>query len=261
MNNRLIKSGDRESRILTVLVIIMLAFTSVLNAKNHPDSTRNYKNNIRFNITNPMLFGKEFNVFNYERVITDHQTASIGAGRITFPNLVSFRTLDSIGIKSQRNDRGYNFSIDYRFYLKSENKHLAPRGVYIGPYYAYNHFRRDITWEYSSGSFSETVSTKVSFAANFIGAQLGYQFVLWDRVTIDMILLGPGKWYFKLKTEFDTSLSEKDEALLLEKLNEKFQEKFPGSDFIFSGGGFEATKSSNTSAVGFRYLINLGFRF
>jgi len=182
-------------------------------------------------------------------------------GRIDFPRLFESGLADSIGITNQQNDKGFNFSLDYRFYLRSENKHGAPRGVYIGPYYAYNHFSRELTWELNTDSHSGEVGTKVNMTANFIGAQLGYQFILWNRLSIDMILMGPGKWLFNMTTTFDTSLSPEDEALLLEQLNEKFKEKFPASDFVFSGEGFEAKKSTNTSATGLRYLVNIGFRF
>jgi hypothetical protein len=49
--------------------------------------------------------------------------------------------------------------------------------------------------------------------------------------------------------------------MLLEQLNEMLQEKFPGSDFVIKGGDFEAKRNSTTATVGFRYMINIGFRF
>jgi hypothetical protein len=73
--------------------------------------------------------------------------------------------------------------------------------------------------------------------------------------------MGPGWWSFNLKTAFDTSLPPEDEAMLLEKLNGLLQEKFPGSDLVIQGGGFNAKRSDFTSTAGFRYMINLGFRF
>jgi hypothetical protein len=225
------------------------------------DTAKHFKNTIRYNISNPMLFGWKYNVFGYERVIKEHQTASITFGRIAFPRLAEMDFIDSIGIQEQQNDKGLNFSLDYRFYLKNENKHGAPRGVYIGPYYSFNRFSRDLLWDINTSNFTGSVNTNIKLTGNFIGAQLGYQFILWDRLSIDMILMGPGKWFFNMKTTFDTSLSDEDETLLLEKLNEKFKEKFPGSNFVFTGGGFEAKKSANTSATGFRYMINIGFRF
>jgi len=250
-----------ESALRNIVVLLTVLLISASYTYGQTDTIIHFRNTIKYNITNPMLFGWKYNVIGYERVIKDYQTASISMGRIDFPRLFESGLADSIGITNQQNDKGFNFSLDYRFYLRSENKHGAPRGVYIGPYYAYNHFSRELTWELNTDSHSGEVGTKVNMTANFIGAQLGYQFILWNRLSIDMILMGPGKWLFNMTTTFDTSLSPEDEALLLEQLNEKFKEKFPASDFVFSGEGFEAKKSTNTSATGLRYLVNIGFRF
>jgi hypothetical protein len=91
--------------------------------------------------------------------------------------------------------------------------------------------------------------------------QLGYQFVFWDRLTLDLVLMGPGWWHLSMKSEFDTDLSDEDEALVLERLNALLEEKFPGTDFVFTGQGFEAKTNTSTDVMGLRYLINIGFRF
>jgi hypothetical protein len=249
-----------KSSIIKLLATALLFSCFALTGFSQKDSSKVFKNTIRFNITNPMLFGSDFNLFGYERVITKHQTASISIGKIGFPTFIG-SNFDSLSVNSQENSKGINVSVDYRFYLKKENKYNAPRGIYIGPYYAYNNFKRDLTWDLNTNDFTGQVGTSVNLTANLVGVQLGYQFVLWNRVSIDMILMGPGAWFFKLKTDFNTTLSEEDEALLLEKLNGIIQDKFPGSDLVIQGGGFEAKKTTSTSSVGFRYMINLGFRF
>lgn len=248
-----------NSAIKTTIALIILSTLSVLTCHGQKDSVKNFKNTIRFNITNPMLFSSKFNVIGYERVIKDYQTASINLGRSSFGTLL-FNS-DSLETKAETNDKGFNLSVDYRFYLKKENKFQAPRGAYIGPYYAYNFFSRDITWDLLSDTYDGEVVTGTNVNAHFIGAQLGYQFVFWNRLSVDIILMGPGLWHFNVKTGFDTNLSEEDETMVLEKLNEMLQENFPGSDLVFTGEGFEASKNTSTSSMGFRYMINLGFRF
>ena len=243
---------------LVVSIIMFLSFS--LPGSGQTDSTKNFKNTIRFNITNPMLFGSDFALVGYERVITRHQTASLSIGKIGFPTFVG-SNFDSLMVNSQENSKGFNISVDYRFYLKKENKYGAPRGVYLGPYYAFNNFSRDLTWDMSTTGYTGEVGTSINFMANLIGVQMGYQFVLWNRISIDMILMGPGAWFFNLKTDFNTTLSEEDEAILLEKLNGLIQDKFPGSDLVIQGGGFEAKKNTSTGSMGFRYMVNLGFRF
>jgi hypothetical protein len=257
----MVKIENRFRRFIIITTASIIFFLSVFQqGYGQKDSTRVLKNTIRFNITNPMLFGDDFALLGYERVITKHQTASISIGKIGFPSFIG-SNFDSLSVNGQENSKGFNVSVDYRFYLKKENKYGAPRGIYLGPYYAYNNFKRDLTWDMSKLGYSGDVGTSINFTANLVGVQMGYQFVLWNRVSIDMILMGPGAWFFKLKTDFNTTLSAEDEALLLEKLNGIIQDKFPGSDLVIQGGGFEAKKTTSTSSVGFRYMINLGFRF
>lgn len=244
----------------TVIILLTATILSSISLYGQTDTTKFFKNTIRVNVSNPMVFGWKFNVIGYERVINEHQSASISFGRTAFPSFTGSGN-DSLGVTNKFTDNGMNFSVDYRFYLKKENRYRAPHGIYLGPYYAYNSFERDQTWDLNTESFTGQVKTDIKINAHLTGVQLGYQFILWKRLAIDMILMGPGWWSFGLKTNFDTTLTPDDEALILEKINEALKEKFPGSDLVIQGGSFEARKSSWTSTAGFRYMINLGFRF
>jgi hypothetical protein len=242
-------------------LLILTALFTITGAAGlaQKDTTKYFKNIVKFNITNPMLFSPKFNVIGYERVVNKHQTFSLSAGRFALPTLSFFS--EELELEDQYNDKGFNFSVDYRFYLRKENKYAAPRGVYIGPYYAFNKFSRDLLWDVNTESLDGQVTTGFDLTVNLVGAQMGYQFVLWDRFSIDMILMGPGLWFFNLKTNFETTLDPEDEQLLLDTLNEILKEKFPGSDYVFTGGNVEAKKTTNTSTMGLRYMINIGFRF
>lgn len=241
------------------LLIVLIGFIP-LPCNGQADTARFFKNTIRINLSNPMIFSPKYNVIGYERVVNEHQSFSVGVGRFAMGKFKS-SPMDSVQVEDNYDDRGFNFSVDYRFYLKSENKHYAPRGVYLGPYYAFNHFSRDYTWDVNTSNYTGEVNASLDLTANLVGLQMGYQFILWNRLSIDMILMGPGMWFFKLKSEFDTGLSDKDEAMLLEKLNNMLEEAYPGSDLVLQGGGFEAKKVTSTTAMGLRYMINLGFRF
>ncbi len=252
-------------RILSVksIVILLIAAGFFPIPCNGQEDTvknkKNFKNTIRINLSNPMFFSPKFNVIGYERVVNDHQSFSVAAGRFAMGTFISIS--DSIGLSDQYNDKGINFSVDYRFYLKKENKYGAPRGIYIGPYYSYNHFTRTMDWDVNTSSLNGSVTTKFDLTANLIGAQLGYQFVFWDRVSLDLILMGPGLWFFNLKSEFETNLDPEDQEMLLGQLNDMLKAKFPGSDYVFTGGGIEAKKTTNTATMGLRYMFNIGFRF
>src|SRR5512133_3471017 len=100
-------------RIFVYIIAIIVSFSVTVDGQT--DTAKSFKNTIKFNITNPMLFGWKYNVFGYERVITEHQTASVTLGRVAFPRLSEGNISESIGVSEQQNDKGFNFSLDYRF--------------------------------------------------------------------------------------------------------------------------------------------------
>jgi hypothetical protein len=260
MNSLEKRNKESASVAIIVLVVLLGFFTSPCNGQE--DTVKNkkdFKNSIKINLSNPMLFSPKFNVIGYERVVNAHQTFSVNFGRFALGNF--FAMADSIGLTDQYDDKGINFSVDYRFYLRKENKYNAPHGVYIGPYYAFNYFSRTLEWDVNTSSLDGKVTTGFDLTANLIGAQLGYQFLLGKRISLDMILMGPGLWFFKVKSRFETTLDPEDQEMLLEQLNEMLKNKFPGSDYVFTGGSVEAKKTTSTATMGLRYMINLGFRF
>ena len=244
-------------KIISCMISVSWLFISPLQGQ--PDSLKNFKNTIRFNISNPVLIDWEFNIIGYERVISDHQTFSLSIGRTSFPSL-KFNS-DSLKLRDQTYNSGIHFSFDYRFYLQKENRYNAPRGIYIGPYYGFNRFSRDITWDLTNTTFNGEVELEMDLTGNLIGMQLGYQFVFWNRFSVDLVLMGPGYWNFNLRSQFKTDLTSEDEAMILERLNELIKENFPLSDMVISGGGFKEKRTTSTNILGFRYMINLGFRF
>jgi hypothetical protein len=249
-----------KSIILTLLFIAFSLITGPLYCQEKADSIKYFKNTIRINITNPMLFGEKYNVIGYERVVSKHQTFSVNIGRFSLPKWRNFNT-DSLLVKDDYSDKGFTIAADYRFYLKKENKYDAPHGLYIGPYYSFNMLDRTNTWNVNTTDFQGSLQTNIRLNANLIGAQLGYQFIIKNRVAIDMILFGPGTWFYSLKSTTSTSLSDEDEALLFEKINGFLEQNLPGSDIFLEPGQMNKSGSYRTSSGGMRYMIQLGFRF
>ncbi len=125
---------------------------------------------------------------------------------------------DSVSLQKNSNDKGLHLSAEYRFYLAGENKYEAPRGVYIGPYYSYNHFSRSNEWLLNTSTFSGDVNTDLGLTINTVGVEFGYQFVFWKKLSLDLILFGPGLAHYQVKTALNTNLSPGEEALFFEKL-------------------------------------------
>jgi len=221
---------------------------------------RSLKNTIRFNITNPFIFGEKALIFGYERTIGTHQSFSVNIGRAYYPQMISGPS-EEVQLSKESQDNGINFSLDYRFFLQKENKFAAPRGVYIGPYYSYNHFNRTNTWKLNTTDFQGNVGGDLTVDINTLGMELGYQFVFWKRVSLDMILCGPGIASYRLTTKFDTTLSSDDLDLLYSKIENYLETKFPGYEFVKPPGEQTFQGTVKTWAAGFRYMIMVGFRF
>ncbi len=243
-----------------MLAIFLLVGFNPISSQSKNDTIKNFKNTIRTNITNPMLFGEKYNVIGYERVTWRNQSVSFNVGRFALPKFSS-PVADSLKLLTDFKDKGFTFAIDYRFYLKKENKYSAPRGVYVGPYYSFNSLERENTWLLNTSGTSETLVTNMDLNINLIGAQMGYQFVIRNRLAIDLIFFGPGVWFYSVKTSIDTSLDPEEEAMIFENINEMLAAKFPGHEILITPGDQERKSSVQLTSAGFRYLIHLGFRF
>ena len=243
---------------LFLIMIFALQFQSY--GQEEKNKKKSLKNTVHANLTNPIFFGDDYWVLGYERIVMPNQSFSINGGRFSIPKFVTLNTGD-LDIQKEYKDRGIHVSADYRFYLKSVNKFDAPRGVYVGPYYSYNYFNRENNWSYNSETFNGTVSTDLTLNFHSIGAQLGYQFVFWRRLSIDMILLGPGVGIYGAKAKLSTNFSPDEEAEFFQKLNEMLSDKFPGYDLIIKSGEFEKKGSMRLTSLGYRYMIQVGFRF
>ncbi len=218
------------------------------------------KNTILVNVTNPSLISTRFFTVTYERILPNNQSFSVGVGSFSLPRFLS-DVADSLGINTDYSDKGFHFSCDYRFYLKKENKYSAPRGIYIGPYYAYNHLTRGVNWQMDGQTFNGDVLTDLKLNIHTIGFELGYQFVFWDKLAVDMILIGPGFGSYGLNTVLNTTLSPDQESEFFERLNNYLENHIPGYEWVIKPGEFKKNGSYNTWDLGYRYSIRIGYRF
>jgi hypothetical protein len=251
---------------LFILIALMLCCGKLYSQQSSKksDSTRHmrsYKNVIRYNLSSGLLFGLDkYVILGYERVVGHHQSFSVNIGRASLPKLVSFNT-DSFQLSTSQNSNGFNISVDYRFYLAKENKYEAPRGVYIGPYYAYSHFTRDNQWNYKNNNSNNYVGTHSNFTINTIGFELGYQFILWKRLALDMVLIGPGLAFYNYTATFNSNINAATKQQLLDGLKQLLTQKFPGMNYVLANKQIDANGTLRTNNIGYRYLIHIGFNF
>jgi len=257
------KSGFKYLFIFGVFFALSLTGISAQTSDSIAKPEREFKNTIHFNITNPLIFGGKSIIFGYERVLKNNHSFSINIGQAGLPNF-NFEATEKLREKSILSEGGFHISGDYRFYLSKLNKYNAPRGVYVGPYYSYNSFDKKHSWEYTKdANNSQTVDTDLNIKIHTIGFELGYQFVFWKRFSVDMILLGPGVAGYKLKAEVGGNLSSEDRQLFFDQLNEALKDKFPGYSGTIgqNDGDFQKKGTKSTTSLGYRYMIQVGYRF
>jgi hypothetical protein len=254
----------KTSGIILLKIIILLTAQTLFGQTDSTKSEKKWKelnNSVKINVTNPMIFGQNCYWFGYERTIGDHQSFQINIGRFSFPKILNINTDSLKQIGSETSSRGFHISGEYRFYLSSENKYKSPHGVYIGPYATYNSYTRYFNLTTTNPDYPGEINGKLGFDVTSVGFQLGYQFIFWNRVSLDMVLFGPGIGFYKLKRELSTTLDPETEAEFFQKINDALSEKIPGYDFVIQPGSHEKTGSYNTTSLGFRYVIMLGIRF
>lgn len=247
--------------VFSFLLCSCASLTTVL-AQEEMKTEKNYKNTVRLNLTNPLIFGDKSLILGYERTLGAHKSFSVNLGQANLPKFGILNLEgDSIQVQKDTKDKGFNMTADFRFYPAAENKHVAPRGVYFGPYVGYNTMSRENAWSLHTVGYDGNVKTNFNFNVLYLGAQMGYQFIFWKRVALDLVLIGPGVGFYKLSAKLDTDLDADDEDALYQKINDALKEKFPGYTFVLDDIDFEKTGSSSVTSFGFRYVINLGFRF
>jgi hypothetical protein len=246
----------------SILLFCLLGLVRNAYCQDSIPTKKDRKNTVMINLTSPMIFGDNNYVLGYERTIGKHQSFSVHLGTFSLGKAINIDTDSIENLNKDISSRGLSLSGDYRFYLAKENKYNSPHGIYIGPYFAINQFKRTFDLEATTASASSVqLNADFSLSVATLGFQLGYQFIFWDRVTLDMILFGPGISSYKAKVNLSTNLDPNQESEFFTKLNEKLQEKIPGYSLVIKPGSFEKTGSVNTTSFGYRYIVMLGFRF
>ena len=243
------------------LILFFLAFTSVNICAQDSLAHSNLKNTIRWDPTPMALIGAKSIVFGYERIINPNQSISINIG-----TLVKRPFTDKYGREihffDEHNTGGFLASVDYRFYFKNRNKRLAPDGVYWGPYFSYYQLWFDVSSDIlENGATVNTINLDTKLEMTSLGLQLGYQFVIGKRFTIDMILVGPSYSYYKARLGIDAEIELDEDSNFYKRLEELFGEIAPGLNTILIDKDFTSSGKLDFSYYGFRYLVQFGFRF
>jgi hypothetical protein len=219
-----------------------------------------HKNVIKFNPTPMMLWSSKNVTLSYERILGPRQSIAITVGYLEFPKLFKDTIANLVAITS-RHKQGINIALEYRFYLMKRNARPVPDGLYIAPfvsYYGYQ-FRNDVNILHTSLDSAGMV--KGSFYIFNIGAELGYQFIFWKRLSVDFVLLGPCASYYGGGVDITGNINAADLENINKDLYDRLKEKYPKIQDFVVNKSFRESGRLDLFGVGFRYLVQIGFHF
>jgi len=244
---------------LLVLWLIFL-FSNSIFSQNDTVFTADYKRNIiKWNVTPFLLWSyKDINI-SYERVTKPYRSFSVNAGYFELPSLEG---LDSLNFTRTQKKRGFSVSGDYRFYLKKRNKRGAPDGLFWGPYSSFHYTQYDnhlivLDSEIAQGE----LETDLQLGIIGVGVELGYQFVIKEKFTVDLVFLGPSYSLYAGKVKFGGNLTFDEESEYLKAIHDILIARFPYLDDFVKEGTFSDSGFAKNFGYGMRYMIQLGFRF
>lgn len=249
-------------KLLTTFIISFtcLIAQQIVAQEKYDTIPADYKRNVvKWNATPFFLWGSKNLNFSYERVIKPYRTFSVNAGYFVLPTLGSF---DSLNFTADRKKSGFSLSGDYRFYFKNRNTRNAPDGLFWATYGSVHHFQfQNDVQVLNNPAIQGNLALDGKVSIFSLGVELGYQFVIKDNFTIDLIFMGPSMSVYtgKLTLTGDITADEDDEYLIA--IRDILLGKFPFLDDLVETGNFSEKGVSTSFGFGFRYMLQLGYRF
>lgn len=249
--------------LFVIILVVLVSFQAEAQKGYEFSDTVKYKKNvIRWNMTPFILWSTNNINFSYERVLKPYRSFSVNAGYFVLPSFTSGRLLDSLNITHNNSKSGFSLAGDYRFYFKKLNLGMAPAGLYWGVYTAYYFYQFENSADILD---NDIVQSTINFGGKFnivsAGIELGYQFIIKERLSIDIVFLAPSitAYTSKLKLKSDMSIDEENEYL--QKIYDALAAKIPGFDEL-AKSGYSSESGVNTNfGLGIRYMIQVGYRF
>ena len=238
-----------------LLTLVCLIVFTVSHAQ--PSDSLNRKNLIKLDLTSYWLYRNAVNV-TYERIINANRSFAFTAGYQEFPRTASLGS--NIDVKSDQKTNGFKLAGEYRFYLAKENKFKAPRGVYIGPYISFHHFGNERIIEVDNNGTLEEAILNTKFDIFNIGFQMGYQFVINDRWTIDLVFAGPSVSNYRftatLGGDYTFSTEDIQNEVILDLID-----RFPLLEEVIDESEASSRGKLDVWSYGYRYQLHVGYLF
>ena len=243
-----------------ICLLVLLSFATQAQHTAHHDTTK--RNTVRINLT-PLLVTTRMGSYSvgYERQLFKNQSASANIGQLQLPTIITTAEGDPVHWISNLRNTGFQASLDYRFYFK-RNKYAAPDGLYWGPYATYYYFDNKARVElFDNQVFEGSADVQTYLNIMITGVQLGYQFVLGDRWTIDLILFGPGIGFYNLQMNLKGQGEIIGDEEYLQGIYDALVSIYPAVAQLFEEQRITTTGATTFNGAGYRFVVQVGFRF
>ncbi len=245
--------------ILLFIIICSMPITLTGQDRRIFDITGYKRNVIKWNLTPFLLWDSKNINLSYERILSPYRSFSANAGYFVMPT-IGIR--DSLNIKAARSNSGFSLSGDYRFYIKKQNAGFAPQGVYFGIFSSFHHYQFQNDVEIiNNPNIQGSLFLDGHYNILGLGLELGYQFVIRERFTVDLIFMGPSTSLYSAKLNLGGSITSEEYNDYLEAIRDILISQFPFLDELITEGTFSTSGNINTWGFGLRYMIQIGYRF
>lgn len=271
-------------KVISLFLLALLFFSATFAQKRHSSSQSSGAKPRNVVKLNPFSFiGATFSP-TYERAIGKRFSIQLN-GNLFLMNKIPERYASKIWKNYGDNDPvvkvnqprfyGYSLTPEFRWYFLPGQQ--APEGLYLGGYVRYFDYgvKIDGTFRYTdpitSDIYKPTVAIKVNYYAIKVGAQVGYQWLIADRVSLDMFVganIGGNGIGFGLESD---AIQDRYDELISEI---KGQVSFPGilqslekpvikaiDELLPEQNLSKVSANANFSTPGFRGGMTLGFAF
>jgi hypothetical protein len=250
-------------KVLITLTAFMLLAMLLPAQKGYefPDSVDYKKNVIRWNLT-PFLIWSYKNInIGYERVVSPYRSFSVNAGYFELPSLTK-GIFDSLNIDRSTKKGGFTVSGDYRFYFMKRNKRMAPDGLYWGVFASFHHYEFENSITVIDSPVIEG-DLRFGAKANIFsaGVELGYQFIIKERLSIDLVFMGPALTGYGMTLKLGGAVEVEEEDRYLQAIYDYLNSTIPGFDQLVTEGETAVSGTNISMGFGLRYLIQIGYRF
>ncbi len=247
--------------VLTGILFVMIKPAIAQKGYEFPDSVDYKKNVIRWNMTPFLIWDKRNINIGYERVVKPYRSFSVNAGYFVLPSLVE-DLYDSINIERTGKKWGFTVSGDYRFYFKNRNTRMAPDGLYWGVYGSYHHYEFENTITVFNNELIDGTATLGSNINIFsTGVELGYQFIIKERLSIDLIFMGPSLSMYSKNFVLSGDLEADEESEYLQAVYDILTTTIPGFEQLIQDKEVSTNGANLSMGFGLRYMIQIGYRF